>query len=238
MRLSFLLILALITTNLSAQSDAEHPFPLQSTVLEATTHGEGGNSYYQFAAGPGDITISVQAGTDYYSSPLELELLSSEGKSIGTINLVATDAVGRATRTFRFPSRDNAVLKVATNSDSHVKWLKYRIALKGAVELQAPGTNASPAQAAEPATVTVPSPAAAEPVVADQPALSSSSQSTPAQPTAAAAGETLSLATLAQALGSISSLPSKGTLRIDMKDGTVRLIPLTGVLRMSVVKAN
>jgi len=231
MKASFFLIFVLAAAPLAAQSDPEHPLALLNNVLENTTHGEGGNTYYQFPAGPGELKISVQASTDYYSSPVEVEVLTSDGKSIGSINLVATDTVGRSSRTFRFASRDDVVMKVATNSDSHVKWLKYRIALKGAVELQAPGmpsTSAAPPPA-DPAIIVDPATSANAPTASEA-----------APPPATVDVQTTSNAAftaLAQTLGSLTAMPSQAALRIDMKDGTFRLIPLSGVLRLSVVKS-
>jgi hypothetical protein len=234
MKASLVVMLFLAATALHAQSDPEHPAALHSNVLEATTHGSGGDSYYHFTAGPGDVTIAVQARTDYYSSPVEIELLSADGKSIGSINVVATDSTGRASRTLHLAERAGITLKIGTQADSHVKWLKYRVGLKGAVELQAKPA-APPAEPAAPVAVletAPPDPTAA--TTNDVPPAPPAEEASAPGPSAQADP---ALDALAQLLESIQAIPASGSLRIDMKDGTHRMIDLSQVLRLSVVRS-
>jgi len=205
------LILPLLLTSvaLHAQSNAEPPVPLLTNVVDATTHGEGGVAAYSFFAGPGDVTITVEASTDDYSSPVELELLHDR-RSLGGLSVVASDSVGRASKTFRMSAREPVVLRVATRTDSHVKLLKYRIALDGAA-------------AFDDVTPVSPAPASAAPAAPPFDAVPAADDGT--------------LDTIAQLLASIPSLPANGTLRIDMRDGTIRLIPLAKVLRLSLQRS-
>lgn len=182
---------------LVAQSnDPQSPAPMQNP-LEVTEHGQGGTSYYRFGAGPGDVTVTVDASTDNYSSPVEATIRTENGAEVVSISVLATDAGGHTARMFHLAAHHDLLLRLSTRADPQVRSLKYRLQVDGPTDLQA-------------ATV---------------------------ERAAGVTPDDDSITALSQLLSSIPALPSDGMLRIDMKDGTHRLIDLARIRRLSIVRS-
>lgn len=214
----------LFTAALGAQStDPANPTVLSTTVLDGTVDGNGGTWYFRFNAGPGDLTINVEATTDYYSHPLDIDLTRG-GVRVGDLEVIGTDSGGTASHTFSLAKAQTLGLRLRAGKDDHVKWLKYHIQLGGAaIELLTEVASVAPDAGVATAVVAAP---VATPVAT--PVVDSASATT------TAAADPSALVALTQLLET-TTLPAAGSLRIEMKDGSVRMIDLARIAHLSVV---
>jgi hypothetical protein len=241
----FPLLATLAIPALAQSSDPDNPTPLSANAIEGKVGGAKQSvRYYRFTAGPGDVKVSVDASTDYYSTTIKLDLLSAaDSTELGSLSAMAANPVRRSVQTFTLNDRQPVVLKIATPEDKTVKWLQYKVRVEGAVELDtAVATPTVPPAVAPDAHAPVdaavaPSPAvAAEAAPSAEPApvadASAAAAAAPAPASVAGTGTTL----LERVLGGLPSLPATGFLVLEMKDGTVQQIDLSKVKRMSVRK--
>ena len=122
----------------SAQSsDPDAPTPLTSNSVEGIANGKKATlAFYSFAAGPGDLRLTVDSTSDNYSVVYTVEILSADDfESIEKISAMATDDSKRLKKTITLAERQSLLLKISTPKDDTVKWLKYKVRLEGAVEL-------------------------------------------------------------------------------------------------------
>lgn len=240
-----------------AQSgDPDNPATLPSNVIEGKVAPRKATvSYYRFTAGPGDLKVTADSSTDYYSLPFTIELLSaSDSDSIGKLSVTAGDTSKRVVQTFTLNDRRPVLLKIATPEDKTVEWLKYKLRLDGPVELAAAvpavpttaGVAAAPAISAQsmasPGEPTPPTASAADMTAPAPSAHMTAAAAEPVSTPATAAASVVSQTTagsnlLSKVFGGMSVMPSTGMLVITMKDGSVQQIDLSQVKQMTVKKA-
>jgi hypothetical protein len=149
----------------SAQStDIDNPTALTSNVIEGDGDGKAETFYYAFTANKGDVKVTVDAKTDYYSTPFKVTLMDEDGNELLPIYVVAKDTSQRQVATKHFVRDTKVIVRVAIEKDPHVKLLTYKIKLDGAVTVETPvavesttAPSSSPAAAAavtNPATAT------------------------------------------------------------------------------------
>ena len=135
---SFLLTLLLLLTVSAApaaaqSSDPDSPLQLTSNIVEGETDGKAVAYYYKFAGGPGDVKVTVDGKTDGYSSPLKVELMDEDSKTLESIYVVAVKEGKREVKTFRLLRQQKVIMKISTRDDPDIKLLTYKIKLEGEV---------------------------------------------------------------------------------------------------------
>jgi hypothetical protein len=234
---TLLISLALITrsASMAMASDLDHPTPLPTNVVEGKASGRTSTTtYYSFTAGPGDLTLTVDGTTNYYSTFFDIELLSaSDFQSLGAFAAPAADSSKRTLQTIPVAGARPVILKISTRQDNSVLWLQYKVSLSGAVDLAAPSAAVAPSPSPLPVEVPVAIsgavPCAAPPAAPDTPIPEP-------PPVPALPGGKISNGLLDRLLGALPVAPSTGTMSIEMKDGTVQQIDLTAVKRIAFQK--
>lgn len=157
LRFCFLTMLLLVIAAVPAtaqSSDPDSPSPLTSNVIEGEGDGQAVVYYYRFAAGPGEVKITVDAKTDYYSTPFVVDLLDEDGKQLEQIYVVATGSGKREVKQHKFLRQMPAILRLSTREDKEVKSLTYKIKLEGEVGLSGGGQSSA---APTPESASIPS---------------------------------------------------------------------------------
>ena len=110
MALMALVVFAVANISSSAQStDIDNPTPMTSTTIEGSGDGKGETVYYLFDATKGDVKITVDAKTDYYSTTVQVTLLDENAKELLPIYVVAKGESQREVRT-RYLVREQKVI--------------------------------------------------------------------------------------------------------------------------------
>jgi len=127
-------LLALANFSASAQStDIDNPTAMTSTTIEGAGDGKGETVYYSFDAMKGDVKITVDAKTDYYSTPVQVTLLDENAKELLPIYVVAKGESQREVRTRYFVRDQKVIVRISTRDDSAVKLLNYKVRVEGSV---------------------------------------------------------------------------------------------------------
>jgi hypothetical protein len=120
-----------------AQStDIDNPTILTSPVVEGEGDGSAETFYYKFTALKGDVKVTLDAKTDYYSVIMDAALTTEDGKELLKISAVANDTGKREVATKHFVHETDVILRVRLPKDEHLKLLTYKIKLDGAVKVQ------------------------------------------------------------------------------------------------------
>ena len=78
-----LLLLIVATSAAVAQSgDRDHPTPLNSDELRGVLHGNGGEFFYSFTAGPGELTLTVEVKSREGTLAMPFELLDTNAADV------------------------------------------------------------------------------------------------------------------------------------------------------------
>src|SRR5207237_7161158 len=125
--------------NAKAQSnDIGSPTVLTATTIDGEGDGKGETVYYSFIATKGDLKVTVDAKTDYYSTPLRVTLLDEDDKEFLPIYVVAKDAGQREVKNRHFVREQKIIVKITTQDDKDIKLLTYKIKFDGAVKIETP----------------------------------------------------------------------------------------------------
>jgi hypothetical protein len=109
-----LLVIAAAGVAAAQSGDRDHPTPINNDELRGVLTAHGGESFYSFTAGPGELTITVEVrSTDgTLAMPFELleanaadSILCCEFAQAGT-----TGETGRVVKTVRIKSRRTVIL--------------------------------------------------------------------------------------------------------------------------------
>ena len=139
-----LAVFALANISSDAQStDIDNPTAMTSTTIEGAGDGKGETVYYSFDAMKGDVKITVDAKTDYYSTPVQVTLLDENAKELLPIYVVAKGDSQREIRTRYFVRDQKVIVRISTRDDSAVKLLNYKVRVEGSVTF-APAVAADP----------------------------------------------------------------------------------------------
>jgi hypothetical protein len=153
----FAIAIATAATAGAQSSDPDAPTPLMSNSVEGIANGKKATlTFYSFAAGPGDLRLTVDSTSNEYSVLYTIEILSADDfESIEKISAMAAGDSRRLKKTITLAEREPLILKIATPKDDTVKWIKYKIRLEGNVELSA-GAVPYPAAAGAPPMASMP----------------------------------------------------------------------------------
>lgn len=136
--LAAILSLTFGLTARAQSTDIDNPTVLTANVIEGEGDGKAETFYYSFTATKGDVKITLDAKTDYYSVIMDVSLTDEDGKELLRISDVATDTGKRETATKHFVRDTKVILRVRLPKDDHLKLLTYKIKLDGAVKVETP----------------------------------------------------------------------------------------------------
>lgn len=122
-------------------SDRNNPTVLQSNQIRGQTRGEGGNLYYVFNAGPGEVTLTVDGKTDYYGTSFDANIMESSGRRVGRVNLSAGPELRASANRFVLTSNQSLLLQLHYLPDNKIRSFDYRVTLTGAVHLRDDSEN-------------------------------------------------------------------------------------------------
>jgi hypothetical protein len=142
--------MALVVTSRAQSTDMDSPTAMTTNVITGEGDGKGESLYYGFTATPGDLKMTVDAKTDKYSTPLDVALLTPDGKELLTVTVVAGDKMERKTGTKHFVREQNVILRISTREDKEVKLLTYKVRLDGSIKIEATGAVSSICFGSEP----------------------------------------------------------------------------------------
>jgi hypothetical protein len=111
---SLLLVIAAASIAMAQSRDRDHPTPINNNELRGSLSGRGGESFYSFTAGPGDLTITVEVKSTDGTLAMPFELLEANAAdSILCCEFAQASApgeTGRSVKTVRIRSRRTVIL--------------------------------------------------------------------------------------------------------------------------------
>lgn len=115
-----LLLMIIATSAAVAQSgDRDHPTPLNSDELRGVLTGNGGESFYSFTAGPGELTITVEVKSREGTLAMPFELLDTNAAdSLLCCEFAQADGdglTGRAVKSVTIKGRRTVILHLTEN---------------------------------------------------------------------------------------------------------------------------
>ena len=75
--LSLLLAIAAASVAVAQSGNRDHPTPIDSNELRGVLNSDGGEFFYSFTAGPGDLTITVEVKSTGGTLAMPFELLGA-----------------------------------------------------------------------------------------------------------------------------------------------------------------
>ncbi|MBC7998965.1 MAG: caspase family protein [Leptolyngbya sp.] len=117
----------------SAQSsDSKNPTPLTGNSVEGNDEPRGQSHYYSFYAGPGDVTVSIDGVTDYYSANVNVVLRDEAARELSNLPLSAYSDQSRKVAKVHLARKTHITMQLmfAVNVGVH---LKYKVSLDGPV---------------------------------------------------------------------------------------------------------
>ncbi|MGI8638889.1 MAG: hypothetical protein ACR2MG_02930 [Pyrinomonadaceae bacterium] len=134
--LTTILSLTFGLTARAQSTDIDSPTALTSNVIEGEGDGKAETFYYSFTATKGDVKVTLDAKTDYYSVIMDVSLTDEDGKELLKISAVATDTGKREVATKHFVRDTKVILRVRLPKAENLKLLTYKIKLDGAVKVE------------------------------------------------------------------------------------------------------
>jgi hypothetical protein len=128
-----LVLLIAATGSANAQStDRNHPTPLTSNELSGELDDNGGEFFFSFVAGPGELTIAVDVTSTGGTLAMPFELLNANGADAllccEFAQANASGETGRAVKSVRLRSRQTVILHLTENQYGAGN---YRVRLSG-----------------------------------------------------------------------------------------------------------
>ncbi len=120
-----------------AQSiDSREPSMMVTNDLRGEDEARGQSYYYAFVGGPGDVVVSIDGSTDYYSSSMHVLLSDSSARQLADVTANATTGGASKSAKVHLSTREPIVLRVMFDSNVgvHVKW---EVHLAGAISFNA-----------------------------------------------------------------------------------------------------
>ena len=112
--LSLLLLMAATTIVVAQSGDRDRPTPINNNELRGSLYGRGGESFYSFTAGPGDLTMTVEVKSTDGTLAMPFELL--EANAADSIlccefaQAATTGETGRVVKTVKIKTRRTVIL--------------------------------------------------------------------------------------------------------------------------------
>lgn len=134
----FFCLWALLLTNpgvlaQNTSTDRNRPIVMTGNQIIGVQHGEGGDTYYQFFGGPGEIVLTADGKTDFYAATMEVNCTDMRGNPVARLSFAAKSAMTAATTKFNLNSAQPVLIQVRFYKDDKVKNFVYRITLTSSV---------------------------------------------------------------------------------------------------------
>lgn len=117
--LSLLLAIFAASAAVAQSGDRDRPTPINSNELRGVLNSDGGEFFYSFTAGPGDLTITVEVKSSDGTLAMPFELLAANGADAVLCceyaQADATGETGRVVKTVRIRSRRTLILHLTEN---------------------------------------------------------------------------------------------------------------------------
>lgn len=117
--LSLLVAIAAASVAVAQSGNRDHPTPINSSELRGVLNSDGGEFFYSFTAGPGDLTITVEVKSSEGTLAMPFELLAANAADTILCCEYAqadtTGATGRAVKTVNIKSRRTVILHLTEN---------------------------------------------------------------------------------------------------------------------------
>jgi hypothetical protein len=117
----------------TTSTDRNRPIVMTGNQIMGAQHGEGGDTYYQFYGGPGEIILTADGKTDFYAATMEVNCMDIRGNRVARLSFAATSAMTAATTKFNLNSAQPVLIQVRFYKDDKVKNFVYRITLTNSV---------------------------------------------------------------------------------------------------------
>lgn len=124
-------------------TDRNRPIVMTGNQIIGVQHGEGGDTYYQFFGGPGEIVLTADGKTDFYAATMEVNCTDMRGNRVARLSFAATSAMTAATTKFNLNSAQPVLIQVRFYKDDKVKNFIYRITLTSSMPHQRPDRRAN-----------------------------------------------------------------------------------------------
>lgn len=117
--LGLLLAIAAASVAVAQSGNRDHPTPITSSELRGVLNSDGGEFFYSFTAGPGDLAITVEVTSSGGTLAMPFELLAANGAdSILCCEFAqagTTGETGRVVKTVKIRSRRTVILHLTEN---------------------------------------------------------------------------------------------------------------------------
>jgi len=117
-------------------TDRNRPIVMTGNQIMGEQHGEGGDTYYQFYGGPGEIVLTADGKTDFYAATMEVNCTDMRGNPVARLSFAATSAMTAATTKFNLNSAQPVLIQVRFYKDDKVKSFVYRITLTSSLPMR------------------------------------------------------------------------------------------------------
>lgn len=134
-----LLVITMLESGSSALAQSTNrssPTALQVNQIVGAQHGEGGDFYYSFNAGPGEVTLTADGKTNYYATNLEVICTDVRGNRLARVNLSADNTLRASATKFYLTSAQPVMMQLHFFKDDAIKNFLYRVTLSGAVQMK------------------------------------------------------------------------------------------------------
>lgn len=121
---------------LAQSTNRSSPTALQVNQIVGAQHGEGGDFYYSFNAGPGEVTLTADGKTNYYATNLEVICTDVRGNRLARVNLSADNTLRASATKFYLTSAQPVMMQLHFFKDDAIKNFLYRVTLSGAVQMK------------------------------------------------------------------------------------------------------
>ena len=117
--ISLLLMMVATSAAVAQSGDRDHPTPLNSDELRGVLRGIGGESFYSFTAGPGELTITVEVKSREGTLAMPFELLDTNAAdSLLCCEFAQADSdglTGRTVKSVTIKGRRTVILHLTEN---------------------------------------------------------------------------------------------------------------------------
>ena len=215
----------LVCTGHAAAQSTNQSEPTQFSGTEYAGKGPSKETlyYFGFTGGPGEVSVRLEIKAKQYSTFARLEILDADLNTLATHNMNAATTSGsqQVLKKINLDEKKAVLLKVTLDSNL----ANYKIVLAGAVETASAAPTDTPPSDTPPADAGSGGSATTD---------STASEAGPG-PTASTSSKFFNVDLGKFKLGQLINMP-KGTLVIQMKDGSTQEIDMTTVKSLTIKK--
>lgn len=134
---------------LSQSTDKNSPTPLHNNQIQGETDLNGRSYFYSLVAGPGDLNISIEGATNYYSGDIHVIVRDEEQREMSNIALNVSDTGARKSTIVHLNTSKPLTLQILLSLNVGVK-VKYAIHLDGPLSANSASSGAQSLSSSNP----------------------------------------------------------------------------------------